>query len=208
MSRARRLREARQQALYAQDRARRLEATGEWILAQQNSRPLGGSSTARGDASTRAAVGEEAAHPMSARVGSLHKREADASPRLGAGENAGPGGPAGFGGNGALAQQEARERARTTDPASSRRAAWEVTSTGRAGRQQQEVLEALTRYEGSTSRELAALSGLDRYVCGRRLPELERKNLVRRLEGFEGSDVRWYVRGRPVEEVRSPLLSD
>lgn len=61
-------------------------------------------------------------------------------------------------------------RARRTDPETSHVAAERVAPKLRA--QQQVVLDALTRWPGSTAVELAKASGLDRYMVSRRLPEL------------------------------------
>ena len=104
--------------------------------------------------------------------------------------------------------QEARARARATDPASSHRAAMAITLSGKAGRQQAEILEALKRYDGSTSRELAELSGLSLHVIGRRMPELERKGLIRRV-ACEGQDLRCFVVLKPAplaQEIRDERL--
>jgi len=61
-------------------------------------------------------------------------------------------------------------RSRRSDPATSHLAAERVKGKLRA--QQQQVLDALTRWPGSTAVEIATHSGLDRYVVSRRLPEL------------------------------------
>lgn len=66
----------------------------------------------------------------------------------------------------------ARHRARTEDPNSSKAAAEEITETGRADREAAQVLAALRTHPGTTSRELAELSGLDYHTVARRLPEL------------------------------------
>lgn len=70
--------------------------------------------------------------------------------------------------------------ARNTDPATSRDAAAELVASGRQALQQQEVLAAVRARPGLTSAELAQASDLDRYAVARRLPELERRGLVRR----------------------------
>jgi hypothetical protein len=64
-------------------------------------------------------------------------------------------------------------RSRSTDPQSSHAAAEEVKSSGRLALQQAQVLDAVRRWPGRTSRELARYIGGDRYVVARRLPELE-----------------------------------
>lgn len=61
-------------------------------------------------------------------------------------------------------------RARNTDPATSHLAAERIKPKLRA--QQQAVLDALAKWPGSTAVELAKVSGLDRYLVSRRLPEL------------------------------------
>lgn len=66
----------------------------------------------------------------------------------------------------------ARHRARTEDPRSSKEAAKEITTTGRADREAAQVLAALRHHPGTTSRELAEISGLDYHTIARRLPEL------------------------------------
>ena len=64
--------------------------------------------------------------------------------------------------------------ARETDPNSSHVAADLVHGqTNIAQRQRDEVLVALKNYPGSTSKQLAHLSGLDRHMIARRLPEME-----------------------------------
>ena len=63
-------------------------------------------------------------------------------------------------------------RARNSDPAPSHAAAERLKKSGRLRAQQQTVLDALTRWPGSTAVELAKASGIDRYVVSRRLPEL------------------------------------
>lgn len=81
-------------------------------------------------------------------------------------------------------------RARTRDPLSSHAAADQAEASGLIGRQAARVLEAVRATGGMTSSELAARHGLDRYACARRLPELERQGLVRRIE-YGAREVRW-----------------
>lgn len=64
----------------------------------------------------------------------------------------------------------ATPRARRSDPDTSHAAAERVAPKLRE--QQRQVLDALTRWPGSTAVELATNSGLDRYLVSRRLPEL------------------------------------
>ena len=61
---------------------------------------------------------------------------------------------------------------RNTDPNSSHLAADDITQSGVRARQQRMVLNAVRRWPGLTSRELAARMNICRYVTGRRLSEL------------------------------------
>ena len=70
--------------------------------------------------------------------------------------------------------------ARMSDPVTSRRAADQVTRSGRRGSQKRAVLELVRLWPGRTSAELARSGELDRYVVARRLPDLCRDGLVRR----------------------------
>ncbi len=63
--------------------------------------------------------------------------------------------------------------ARNSDPVSSFEAAEELVESGRLGKQEQEVLTSLELYPGSSSKELAEKSGMDRYAVARRLRRLE-----------------------------------
>jgi len=63
--------------------------------------------------------------------------------------------------------------ARNTDPVSSHLAAAEITSKGIRGSQRGKVLDMVFSRPGMTSRELAYLFDMDRYIVARRLPELE-----------------------------------
>ena len=86
----------------------------------------------------------------------------------------------------------AAPRARTTDPLSSHEAATAAEASGLIGRQCAAVLELVRRTPGMTSSELAARHRMDRYVIARRLPDLERRGLVRRIE-YGARQVRWEV---------------
>jgi hypothetical protein len=70
--------------------------------------------------------------------------------------------------------------ARRTDPPSSHAAAQEMERTGRRTAQSEAVLEMVKLHPRRTALELARLSRLDRYTVSRRLPELERRGLIRR----------------------------
>lgn len=61
-------------------------------------------------------------------------------------------------------------RARRSDPETSHIASGRIRPKLR--KQQRAVLDALTRWPGSTAVELAHETGLDRYLVSRRLPEL------------------------------------
>jgi DNA-binding MarR family transcriptional regulator len=71
-------------------------------------------------------------------------------------------------------------RARRSDPISSHDAADELEATGRLRVQQQVVLDAVHRFPGLTSRELAGQAHLDRYMVARRLSELQAGGLITR----------------------------
>lgn len=83
--------------------------------------------------------------------------------------------------------------ARSSDPTSSHAAAAAITRDGTRGEQAAQVLAALLRHPGMTSRELAHLAGLDRYVVARRLPELAQATPPRARKG-EGADARYCQR--------------
>lgn len=61
--------------------------------------------------------------------------------------------------------------ARATDPESSHRAAAEITASGRRQQQIAMVINMVRKFPGMTSMELAGMTGEDRYVIARRLPE-------------------------------------
>jgi DNA-binding MarR family transcriptional regulator len=87
---------------------------------------------------------------------------------------------------------------RRRDPETSRIAADRLRASGALGRQQAEVLAAITRWPGSTAVELAKHADLDRYAVSRRLPELQRKGQVRR-----GPPRDCTVNGRPQSTWRA-----
>ena len=62
---------------------------------------------------------------------------------------------------------------RRTDPLSSKQAEQEINTIGLRNRQQEVVFQAVKRYPKHTSRELCAITGIDRYTLGRRLPEIK-----------------------------------
>lgn len=61
--------------------------------------------------------------------------------------------------------------ARSSDPESSHRAANEITASGRRQQQIAMVIDMVRKFPGMTSMELAGMTGEDRYVLARRLPE-------------------------------------
>lgn len=84
------------------------------------------------------------------------------------------------------------------DPITSLMAARELVESGRLGQQLHAVLAALRAWSGSTSDELAEQSGIDRFVCARRLPDLARLGLAKkgprresRMTGRQG--VTWEI---------------
>lgn len=68
--------------------------------------------------------------------------------------------------------------ARTSDPKSSHVAAADLVSTGKLLDQQTMAAVAVQRHPGQSSLHLAALTGLDRHMLGRRLPELARQGRI------------------------------
>ncbi len=80
---------------------------------------------------------------------------------------------------------------RSTDNAASYRAEERITKSGKRAADQWIVREAVSRYPGMTSKELAQITGLCRYMLGRRLPELLPVH-VTRLNSPQGW--RWYAK--------------
>lgn len=70
----------------------------------------------------------------------------------------------------------------TADPPTSHAAELEINQSGLRDRQALQVLEAVRQWPGRTSRELAAVSGLERHLVARRLPELRDAGFVRQGE--------------------------
>lgn len=71
-------------------------------------------------------------------------------------------------------------RSRGNDPESSHDAADAIRRSGALAGQQKAVLEAVRRWPGLTSLELAARLKFDRYQVARRLPEVETTGQVKR----------------------------
>lgn len=87
-------------------------------------------------------------------------------------------------------------RARASDPQSSHEAAETIESSGTANIQRQQVIDAVWKWPGRTSKELAALDGtLDRYQFGRRLPEAEELGEIHRRDG--GKELTWHPGRKP-----------
>ncbi len=61
---------------------------------------------------------------------------------------------------------------RRTDPLSSKQAEKEINGNGLRSRQQEVVFQTVRKYPNHTSKELCAITGINRYVLGRRLPEI------------------------------------
>lgn len=72
--------------------------------------------------------------------------------------------------------------ARRSDPESSHRAAAEITDSGARAHQQAQAIAAVRAYPGLTSQELSELTGLERYMLARRLPEAVTAGAIRKGE--------------------------
>lgn len=70
--------------------------------------------------------------------------------------------------------------ARATDPRSSHAADDIITASGRRAEQQALTVAAIREFPGHTMQELSELTGLDRYMLGRRVSECETAGLVQR----------------------------
>lgn len=68
--------------------------------------------------------------------------------------------------------------ARSNDPNSSHSAAADLVATGKLLDQQTRAAAAVQRHPGQSSLHLAALTGLDRHMLGRRLRELARQGKI------------------------------
>jgi len=68
--------------------------------------------------------------------------------------------------------------ARSTDPSTSHEAANRVVASGKQRAQQATTESAVRRHPGLTSMKLAEVTGLDRYMLARRLPELAKEGRV------------------------------
>ena len=72
--------------------------------------------------------------------------------------------------------------ARTTDPHTSHLAAEEITASGARQQQIGVAIAAVRAHPGHTSMELANLTGHDRYMLARRLPDAETARAVSKGE--------------------------
>lgn len=63
--------------------------------------------------------------------------------------------------------------AHINDPLSSHLAGIEIEASGIAGTQRSQCLAAVKQHQGLTSKELCDITGLDRYMLARRLPEIK-----------------------------------
>lgn len=79
---------------------------------------------------------------------------------------------------------------RATAPASSFRAGVEVKRSGRLASQRRATFAAIRQHPGKSTKELADITGIDRYMLARRAPDLERDGLVRR-EQHGKDDTTW-----------------
>lgn len=95
---------------------------------------------------------------------------------------------------------------RNTDPAASFRAAEEETRSGRRTADKRRVLEALSLHECATSKELARITGLDRHMVARRLPDLEHDRLVIRGSAGDTSDTCWVTAAHATAMLRSGMI--
>ena len=92
-------------------------------------------------------------------------------------------------------------RARQSDPVTSHTAAGEANSSTWLAAQAAEVLDCVKRHPGSTSAEIGELLGWKgaRWAAARRLPEMERRGVVkrgeaRRCEASGRTAVTWWVK--------------
>lgn len=92
------------------------------------------------------------------------------------------------------APSEGEARARTTNPESSHAAAAEMNASGAANFQRQQVIDAVWKWPGRTSKELAELDGtIDRYQFARRLPEAaELREIHKRESSGKNKAVTWW----------------
>ena len=68
--------------------------------------------------------------------------------------------------------------ARATDPSTSHEAAAHLVASGKQADQLAKTAHAVKQYPGQSSMQLSKLTGLDRHMLARRLPELARDERV------------------------------
>ncbi len=87
--------------------------------------------------------------------------------------------------------------AASADPDSSRVAGEQLTASGSQDRQKHEVLTALSKLNAEhvypTSLEMSNLTGMDRHLLARRLPDLMHDRLVDQIK-VDKKPVRWMVK--------------
>ncbi|HDS1582172.1 TPA: winged helix-turn-helix domain-containing protein [Stenotrophomonas maltophilia] len=82
--------------------------------------------------------------------------------------------------------------ARSTDPHTSHAAAADLVACGALRVQHAQTEAAVIRHPGHSSLHLATLTGLDRHMLGRRLPELAREGRI-----WRGPSAPYASTGRP-----------
>jgi hypothetical protein len=93
------------------------------------------------------------------------------------------------------------------DPATSREAAEAVVVSGKKDSQKKAVYEALKRWNGSTSAELAAIMDIERHIPARRLSELAdvdgviRRGKARFCAVTRNRCVTWWITGTEARRV-------
>lgn len=88
---------------------------------------------------------------------------------------------------------EAEARARSSDPESSHAAAQRMNDTGTTATHTQRAIDAVWKWPGRSSKELAKLDGtLDRHEFGRRLPDAEAIGEVHRRKVEGKRDLAWF----------------
>ena len=103
--------------------------------------------------------------------------------------------------------REARKLARRTDGGGSHAAAENIVETGRLDSNRRIALEAVARFPGHKSKELAELDGrLDRHEMARRLTDVRDKwGMVVSIPGPPGdAEFRWYEAGTEPKEPGTP----
>ena len=87
---------------------------------------------------------------------------------------------------------EVAPRTRRTDPKSSARAESELRKSGVLRVQATDVFDALLKFPGLSSKELALRAGLDRYMVARRCSDLWRNGAALKVE-IGKRDCFWYA---------------